>query len=125
MRYKARAQFAMVYIKEAHPDSDETARLVHNVRAGIRIDEAVTDTERALTARTMCHTLQTQMPCVVDGVDNRINDMYAAWPARVYIVNTDGKVYYRTNPGPEGFKPSEVRDALEHLLGADQVAAPK
>lgn len=115
----------MVYIKEAHPDSDEATRLVYNLRAGIRIDEATTDSERALTARTMCHTLQTRMPCVVDGVDNRTNDIYAAWPARVYIVNTDGKVYYRTNPGPEGFKPSEVEAALEHLLAETQVASPK
>lgn len=114
----------MVYIKEAHPDGSDEADLIHNVKAGIRVEEATTDTDRAITARAMCNTLQTRMPCAVDGVDNRVNDIYAAWPARIYIVGADGKVYYRGNPGPEGFKPAEAKDALERLLGvATQVSA--
>jgi hypothetical protein len=114
----------MVYIKEAHPENSDEAALIHNVKAGIHVEEASTDTERAIVARTMCSTLQTQMPCVVDSVDNRVNDIYAAWPARVYLVGADGKVLYRSGPGPEGFKPGEARDALEKLLGvATQVSS--
>lgn len=114
----------MVYIKEAHPEGADEAALIYNVKAGIHVEEAATDTDRAITARTMCNTLMTRMPCVVDGVDDRVNDIYAAWPARIYIVGVDGKVYYRSNPGPEGFKPAEARAALEQLLGvATQVSA--
>lgn len=107
----------MIYIKEAHPESDDESALIHNVRAGIHVEEATTDTERATTARHMCNSLQTQLPCVVDSVDNRTNDIYAAWPARVYLVGVDGKIFYRGNPGPEGFKPAEARAAVERLLG--------
>lgn len=114
----------MVYIKEAHPESADEAALIHNVRAGIHVEEPTTDTDRAIVARNMCNTLKTHMPCVVDGVDNRINDTYAAWPARIYIVGKDGKVSYRSNPGPEGFKPAEAKDALESFLGVStQVSA--
>lgn len=114
----------MVYIKEAHPEGGDEAALIHNVKANIHIEEASTDTERAIVARKMCSTLNTQMPCVVDSVDNRVNDVYAAWPARIYIVGTDGKVVYRSGPGPEGFKTGEARDALEKLLGvATQVSS--
>jgi len=114
----------MVYIKEAHPENSGQMALVHNVRAGIHIEEPATDTDRAFVARTMCSTLHTAMPCVVDSVDNRVNDAYAAWPARIYIVETDGKVYYRSGPGPEGFKTAEAKDALERLLGVTtQVSA--
>ncbi len=114
----------MVYIKEAHPEGADEMALIHNVKAGIHIEEATTDTDRAITARTMCTTLQTKMPCVVDSVDNRVNDTYAAWPARIYLVGVDGKVVYRSGPGPEGFKPVEAKDALERLLGVStQVSA--
>ena len=51
----------MVYIKEAHPDTDDEASLIHNVRAGIHVEEATTDTERAIAARTMSDIL-TQPP---------------------------------------------------------------
>ena len=107
----------MVYIKEAHPEGDGDAALIHNVKAGIHIEEATTDLDRAITAKKMCSTLHTSLPCVVDSVDNHVNDVYAAWPARIYLLSADGKVFYRSGPGPEGFKPAEARDALERLLG--------
>ena len=113
----------MVYIKEAHPEDGDEGALIHNAKAGIHVEEPTTDLDRAIIARTMCQTLHTELPCVVDGVDNRVNDTYAAWPARIYIVGVDGKVQYRGNPGPEGFKPAEAKDALESILGvATQVS---
>ena len=39
-------------------------------------------------------------------MDDKVNKAYAAWPDRLYVVGTDGKIAMMGEPGPRGFKPS-------------------
>ena len=43
-------------------------------------------------------------------------DHLAAWPDRVYVIDAAGKVAYKGDPGPRGFKVSEVPQVLDKLL---------
>jgi hypothetical protein len=52
------------------------------------------------------------MPTLIDRADNKVNQSYAAWPDRMYVVGKDGKIAYQGGPGPWGFKPAEVEQWL-------------
>jgi hypothetical protein len=56
--------------------------------------------------------LRLTIPAVVDKTDNRVNYAYAAWPERLVVVGTDGRIAYYGGPGPAGFKPAELADWL-------------
>ncbi len=51
-------------------------------------------------------------------MDNDASDMFAAWPERIYVADSRGRIHYRGGPGPYGFRPDEAREALIALLDA-------
>ncbi len=53
------------------------------------------------------------MPTLLDKTDNKVNRAYAAWPDRLYVVGTNGKIAYQGAQGPKGFKVKEVEDWLK------------
>jgi hypothetical protein len=107
-----RAEFLLVYIREAHPDSVLTV-----VKDGTEVLEKITQTttasERGERARQCTATLRLTLPTVVDGEDNAVNRAYAAWPDRLMIVGVDGTLAYKGGPGPAGFKVREVERWLK------------
>jgi hypothetical protein len=111
--FKERAEFLLVYIREAHPGSVLPTRKDAGPEANQRIDQTSdvkTRGEHAEICRTM---LGFTFPAVVDREENKVSSAYAGWPIRLVIVTPDGKVAYPGGPGPSGFKPDEVRDWLE------------
>jgi hypothetical protein len=113
-KYKDRAKFLLVYIREAHPS--DGWQIPQNVRDGIEIAQPKTDDARAKVAVTCLEHLKLTLPCVVDGVDNRVGTAYAGWPDRFYIVGTDGKIICKSDPGPRGFSVPELTGKLDELL---------
>ncbi|KAA0238153.1 MAG: EAL domain-containing protein [Armatimonadetes bacterium] len=53
---------------------------------------------------------------IVDGMDDAVERAYQGWPDRIYIVDLKGNVWYRSAPGPAGFKPAEAEQSLRNLL---------
>jgi hypothetical protein len=49
-------------------------------------------------------------------MDNKLNSDYSAWPDRIYVIDADGKVAYKADPGPRGFRPADVPGVLNRLL---------
>lgn len=39
-------------------------------------------------------------------MDDVVNIAYAAWPSRIYAIDTDGRVAVMGAPGPRGLQPS-------------------
>ena len=60
--------------------------------------------------------LKYDIPTLVDEIDDPVNRAYAAMPTRIYLVSTDGRVVYAGGLGPWGFKPQELKEAIENLL---------
>jgi type I thyroxine 5'-deiodinase len=112
--FRAEADFAVVYIAEAHPvDGWQTAS---NEAEGIRIRQAVTFADRLAAAERCAAALALSIPTLVDGMDDAARQAFAAWPERIFLVGRDNRVAYRGGPGPYGFDPAEARRALLHLL---------
>ena len=53
---------------------------------------------------------------MVDGLDNRTERAYTDWPDRLYVIGTDGRVRYKSAPGPFGFSTSDIEQALTQTL---------
>ena len=102
-------QFLMVYIREAHPTDGR--QVGANRQQGILIKQPKTLTERTDVAKQMCQKLDIHLPAVIDGLDDRVNQAYSAWPDRLYLVGTDGKIAYKGGPGPGGRLPTHGRQA--------------
>jgi hypothetical protein len=113
-RYRDRAEFLVVYIKEAHPEDGWVEQT--NRRSGIRIVDPTQAEERASVAQTCALRMRIRMPVVVDGIDNRVASVYGGWPDRLYLIGRDGRVAFQGAQGPFGFKPADLEAAIEREL---------
>jgi type I thyroxine 5'-deiodinase len=64
--------------------------------------------------------LAIKLPAVVDGLDNRVERAYTGWPDRLYVIGTDGRVRYKSAPGPFGFSTAELEQALTRTLNTSR-----
>jgi len=48
--------------------------------------------------------------------DNRVERAYTAWPDRLYVIGSDGRVAYKSQAGPFGFKTDDVEAALKRIV---------
>lgn len=112
--YKDRAAFLFVYIQEAHPTDGWP--MESNAEEDIVIARPQKLEQRQVVAKACCDRLDITMPTVVDTIDNRVDELYAAWPERIFVIDRDGRVAYASQQGPWGFKPKEAERALRKLL---------
>jgi hypothetical protein len=109
--YKGKAEFLLVYIREAHPDSVVT--IVKDGKASLdKVGQTNSVKERTERARQFVDAMKVTIPVVIDGEKNEVNAAYAGWPERLYVIGTDGKIAYKGGPGPGGFKVGEVEKWL-------------
>ena len=113
--------FYVVYIMEAHPldawqDED-------NQKEKIAISSPKTVAERCAVAGTCATKLALRIPAVIDDLRNSTEAAYTAWPDRLYLIDSEGRVAYKSKPGPFGFKPAEIEVALRRLLPAPAALA--
>lgn len=104
--YRDRAAFLFVYIYEAHPS--DAWQMPVNEKDGVVFRQPGTLAARQDVAAQCCTAMKLSMPCVVDQIDNRVDEAYAAWPERFFIIGADGRIAYAGRPGPWGFRPDEV-----------------
>ena len=79
------------------------------------VEDPVSDAERQAMARFSSEALGLNMPSVVDRVTDDVDRAYQGWPERLYLVGADGKILYRGGPGPFGFDPDGLEEALVDL----------
>jgi hypothetical protein len=112
--YRDRAAFYIVYIQEAHPI--DAWQLDDNIEDDVLVASTKTMDERLSVAGMCVRNLGIDLPALVDGHDNAVERAYTGWPDRLYVVDRDGRVAYKSAPGPFGFKPAEVQETLKRLL---------
>ena len=115
-KYGERAEFWMVYIAEAH--ASDVWQLAANERDEVVFATPSSIEERAELAAVCLRDLGIEFPAVVDDFDDRVEEVYTAWPDRLYVVDVEGRLVYKSEAGPYGFKSAGVEAALEHLLGS-------
>ncbi|HUY89484.1 MAG TPA: deiodinase family protein [Pirellulales bacterium] len=113
-RYQDRATFLAVYVREAHPT--DGWRMESNDAVGVELAQPATYDERVAVAQRCQATLNYSMPLVVDEINDPVGNAYSGMPARLYLIDCEGKVAYKSGRGPFGFKPGELEQALVLLL---------
>ncbi len=103
-----------VYVREAHPT--DGWRMESNDRAGISILQPKAKADREAVSNRCCTALHVTMPMVVDDMDDHVGHLYSGMPDRLYVLDREGKVAYKSGRGPFGFKPGEMEQSLAMLL---------
>ena len=109
-KYRDRAAFYIIYIQEAHPV--DAWQVPTNVKDNVLVASPVTAEDRRFVADKCVRDLGIEFPALVDGPDNSVERAYTGWPDRLYVIGADGRVAYKSAPGPFGFRPEEVEAVL-------------
>lgn len=120
-RYKDRADFLMIYVREAHPKGGWS--MASNDRVGVSYDQPTTFDERVSIAQTCQRSLGFDMPFLVDTMDDKVGARYSGMPSRFYLIDSAGKVAFKSGRGPFGFKPRELETSLIWLLNETETPA--
>lgn len=107
--------FFCVYIKEAHPEDGWQVPM--NVDDDVLFKQPTTMDERTQVAHACVLRLQLDMPTLLDRMDDAVDAAYAALPDRLYVIDANGVVSYRSGPGPFGFDSDEWERAIRTTLG--------
>ena len=73
--------------------------------------------ERLETAHVFYSDLGISFPTIVDNMDDEVEEAYAAWPGRLYIVDKKGKIAYKGRNDPKGFNLQEMAEKLKRICG--------
>jgi Iodothyronine deiodinase len=87
-----------------------------NVRDGVLFRSPRDEAERASVAGTCVRKLGIKFPAVIDGFDNRVESAYTGWPDRLYLISSEGRVLFKTKPGPFGFHPQDLAAAIQNAV---------
>jgi hypothetical protein len=112
-QYRDRVAFYIVYIQEAHPV--DAWQLYDNVKDDVLVASTITSDERFNAAGLCVRNLGIELPAVIDDPDNHVERAYTGWPDRLYVIDTSGKIAYKSQAGPFGFKPADVEATLRGL----------
>jgi Iodothyronine deiodinase len=102
-----------VYITEAHPS--DVWQMQSNVKEKVVFASPKSEEERAFVAGACVRKLGIKFPAVLDEFGNSTELAYTGWPDRIYLIDSQGKIAYKSKPGPFGFKPDQLAAALSHL----------
>ena len=103
-----------MYIQEAH--SSDLWQLPANVRDEVVFSSPQSAGERIDLATACVRDLRIELPALVDDIDDTTEGAYTGWPDRLYLIDSDGRVAYKSRPGPFGFRSNELEEALVRTL---------
>lgn len=109
-RYGDEVAFFIVYIKEAHPEDGWV--VTHNRDDDIAVLDPRTAAARATVAEACVVKSAIRIPILIDGLDNTVARAYGGWPDRLYLIGRDGRVAFQGDPGPFGFIPERLAEAI-------------
>lgn len=113
-RYGDRFEFLAIYVREAHPT--DGWRMASNDRVGITVKQPTSKDERTDVAKKCCSSLEITWPVLVDDLDDKVGHAYSGMPDRLYLIDPEGKIAYKSGRGPFGYKPGELEQAMVMLL---------
>ncbi len=89
-----------------------------NIKDNVVFASPRSEEERASLAGSCVRKLGIRIPAVLDEFGNSTESAYTAWPDRLYLIDANGRVAYKSKPGPFGFKSAELKAALDRALAA-------
>ena len=86
-----------------------------NLKEGVIFRDPTSNEERTQVAESCVRKLGIHFPALIDGIDNTVERQYTGWPDRLYLIDRDGRLSYRSEAGPFGFHPADLEAALKRL----------
>jgi type I thyroxine 5'-deiodinase len=83
-----------------------------NIKDKVVFASPKSEEERALIAGACVRKLGIKFPAVLDAFGNSTEAAYTGWPDRLYLIDSRGRITYKSKPGPFGFKPDQLSSAL-------------
>jgi hypothetical protein len=120
-QYKDRVSFLTVYISEAHPT--DVWQSESNIREKVLFATPKSADERASVAGMCVRKLGIKFPAVLDEFGNSTEQNYTAWPDRLYVIDRDGRVAFKSKAGPFGFHADELGAAVARVAGMRAAAS--
>jgi len=112
-KYKDRVEFLLVYIREAH--STDGWQAPRNEKEGVLLESAKSIEQKEEHATACTRNLDIRFTTLIDAMDNNVESAYTAWPDRLYLVGKNGRIAWKSAPGPQGFRPPELEAAIENV----------
>jgi type I thyroxine 5'-deiodinase len=72
--------------------------------------------ERSAVADTCVRQLHIPIPALIDNFANTTETAYTGWPDRLYVIDRNGRIAYKSKPGPFGFEPGGMERVLKLVL---------
>ena len=113
-QYGDRAAFYVVYIQEAH--ASDVWQMASNLRDKVIFRTPLNFEERTEVASSCVVKLGIKIPAVIDDMHNSTERAYTGWPDRIYLIDQNGRVAFKSKPGPFGFNPSQLDPYLQRLI---------
>jgi MacB-like protein/iodothyronine deiodinase-like protein len=117
-QFKNQVAFYVVYIREAH--TSDVWQDPDNLDDKIVFASPKNLDERGQMSQLCVAKLGIRFPAVIDTFDNVTERAYTGWPDRLYVIDQDGRVSYKSSPGPFGFHPQGVAEALQRLVPVEK-----
>jgi hypothetical protein len=123
--YHEDVNFFNIYIREAHAKDGwwfgkGLPRFLFNlikIDVATHLDDPKTIEERRAAAGECDEALKYGVRTLVDEMDDAVNEAYAGWPTRLYLIGLDGKVVYHGGVGPYDFHPYKLEAAIKDYFG--------
>lgn len=113
-QYKDRVAFYVVYIQEAHPS--DAWQVASNVKNNVVFASPKNAEERTAVADACVRKLAIQLPALIDDFSNSTEMAYSGWPDRLYVIDREGRIAFKSAPGPFGFSPQGVAETLQRIV---------
>jgi type I thyroxine 5'-deiodinase len=103
-----------MYIREAH--ASDAWQMDSNIRDNVIFATPKNIEEKAEIGQLCVAKLSIEFPALLDNFDNATEVAYTGWPDRLYVIDREGRIAHKSGPGPFGFKPEDVAEALRRLV---------
>lgn len=113
-KYRDQAAFYIVYIQEAHPV--DRWQVGDNERDQVLVASPQSLEQRAEVAGTCVLKLGLEMPALLDRPDDAVERAYTGWPDRLYVIDADGRIAFKSAAGPFGFDPAALEPVLRESI---------
>ena len=114
--YGEQMDFYCVYIQEAHPE--DGWKVDSNLKDNVIYNTPTSIEERADLAQTCVLRLNMEMPMLLDDMSDTVDGLYNGLPERLYVLDADHDVFWKTVAGSPGFDPEAWNEAIGRLLAS-------
>lgn len=107
--------FIGVYVKEAH--AADGSQSPDNITDDVIFNTPTTLDERAEIATACQARLQFPFPMVLDEMGDEVTQAYRASPTRLYLLDADGRIAWKSGLGPHYLDVEGFASAVKEIAG--------